>query len=68
MVNMTSASVPSRARKLQDSSVHSGPSLESLNSGRNSVMMDEYSDDDEEQGADTEQEVRSTHVGSRLVR
>ncbi|KAI6701831.1 hypothetical protein NL676_010967 [Syzygium grande] len=66
MVNMTSASVPSRALKLQDSSVHSGPSLESLNSGRNSVMMDEYSDDDEEQGADTEQEACFTGLESDI--
>lgn len=63
MVNMTSASVSSKAQKLQGSSVHSGPSLESLNSGRNSVMMDEFSDDDEEQGADTEQEVRTSLMG-----
>ncbi|XP_039163209.1 protein ENHANCED DISEASE RESISTANCE 2 [Eucalyptus grandis] len=62
MVNMTSTSVSSKARKLQGSSAHSGPSLESLNSGRNSVMMDEYSDDDEEQGADTEQEGSSTGI------
>ncbi|XP_056174226.1 protein ENHANCED DISEASE RESISTANCE 2-like isoform X2 [Syzygium oleosum] len=66
MVNMTSASVPSKARKLQDSSFHSGPSLESLNSGRNSVMMDEYSDDDEEQGADTEQEACFTGLESDI--
>ncbi|XP_030535297.1 protein ENHANCED DISEASE RESISTANCE 2 isoform X2 [Rhodamnia argentea] len=66
MVNMTSTSASSKARKLQDSSVNSGPSLESLNSGRNSVMLDEYSDDDEEQGADTEQEACSTGLESDI--
>lgn len=53
MVNMSSASVSSRkGQKMLDSSVSSA--------NRNSVMMDEYSDEDEEfQIAEAEQEVRS---------
>lgn len=51
MVNMSSASVSSRkGQKLLDSSVSSA--------NRNSVMMDEYSDEDEDfQIAEAEQEV-----------
>lgn len=51
MVNMSSASVSSRkGQKLHDSSINSA--------NRNSVMMDDYSDEDEEfQIAEAEQEV-----------
>ncbi|XP_056173693.1 protein ENHANCED DISEASE RESISTANCE 2-like [Syzygium oleosum] len=48
MVNMTSASVSSYKAKHNESTVHPTRSLETNASGRNSVMMDEYSDDDEE--------------------
>ncbi|KAK4792499.1 hypothetical protein SAY86_022934 [Trapa natans] len=50
MVNMTSASIRSkRAQKHNESSVHPGPSLQQMTAGsRHSVMMDEDSDDDEE--------------------
>lgn len=57
MVNMASTSVSSRkSQKLHDSSVHPSGSLDH---NRNSVTMDEYSDEDEEfQLAESEQEVR----------
>ncbi|KAI6706805.1 hypothetical protein NL676_009767 [Syzygium grande] len=48
MVNMTSASVSSYKAKHDESTVHPTPSLETIASGRNSVMMDEDSDEDEE--------------------
>ncbi|OWM65011.1 hypothetical protein CDL15_Pgr028729 [Punica granatum] len=50
MVNMTSASISSnRALKLNGSAVPPGPSLQQMTAGsRNSVMMDEESDEDEE--------------------
>ncbi|CAI0470873.1 unnamed protein product [Linum tenue] len=61
MVNMASASVSSKkSLKLQDSSAHHhSASLDQINTaGRNSAMLDEYSDDDEEfQIAEDEQEV-----------
>lgn len=60
MVNMASASVSSqKSQKLHVSSVHPSPSLDQINStNRNSVTMDEYSDEDEEfQIAEAEQEV-----------
>ncbi|KAJ7943926.1 ENHANCED DISEASE RESISTANCE 2 [Quillaja saponaria] len=59
MVNMASASVPSKKnQKLNDSSVNPNPSLDQMHAAnRNSVMMDEYSDEDEEfQIAESEQE------------
>ncbi|XP_077244736.1 protein ENHANCED DISEASE RESISTANCE 2-like isoform X2 [Tasmannia lanceolata] len=60
MVNMTSGSVSSkRDQKSQEPSVQRcPPSLDHINAAsRNSVMMDEYSDEDEEyQIAETEQE------------
>ncbi|KAG5540380.1 hypothetical protein RHGRI_020564 [Rhododendron griersonianum] len=47
MVNMASASASKKSQKLQDSSV--GPSLDQINAAnKNAVMMDEYSDDDDE--------------------
>lgn len=60
MVNMTSASLSSKkGQKLQDSSLHPTPSLDQLNNpSRNSVMMEDYTDEDEEfQIAEAEQEV-----------
>lgn len=59
MVNMASASVSSRkSLKQQESSVHPAPSLDQMNAGsRNSTIMDEYSEEDEEfQIAEEEQE------------
>ena len=58
MVNMASASVTSKKnQKLQESSDLSNAA------GRNSMMMDEDSDEDEEfQAPETEQEVCSTHL------
>ena len=56
MVNMASASVPSKkSQKLPESSV--GPSLDQINAAnKNAVMMDEYSDEDDELQT-TDQEV-----------
>lgn len=48
MVNMTSASVSSNKAKHNEFTVHPTPSLQTNASGRTSVMMDEYSDEDEE--------------------
>lgn len=59
MVNMTSDSASSKKyQKLQEPSVLPNPSLDQINgANRNSVMMDEYSDEDEEyQIAEPEQE------------
>ncbi|XP_024169686.1 protein ENHANCED DISEASE RESISTANCE 2 isoform X2 [Rosa chinensis] len=62
MVNMSSASVSSRkGQKLLDSSVSSA--------NRNSVMMDEYSDEDEEfQIAEAEQEAYQNGIQSDVKR
>lgn len=59
MVNMASASASKKNLKLNESSLHPSSSLDQLNAAsRNSVMMDEYSDEDEEfQLAEAEQEV-----------
>ncbi|KAG9452876.1 hypothetical protein H6P81_005780 [Aristolochia fimbriata] len=60
MVNMKSASVqPQKNQKFQEPSVETAPPLDQINSAsRNSNMMDEYSDDEDEfQVADTEPEV-----------
>ncbi|KAL1552709.1 Protein ENHANCED DISEASE RESISTANCE 2 [Salvia divinorum] len=57
MVNMTSVSSSSkRSKKLQSSSAHHrSPSLDQIHAAnRNSVLMDEYSDDDEDLQADQE--------------
>ncbi|GFZ16343.1 pleckstrin homology (PH) domain-containing protein [Actinidia rufa] len=50
MVNMASASVTSmKTQKLHASSIHRSPSLDQINAAnRNTVMMDEYSDDEDE--------------------
>ncbi|KAJ4829432.1 Protein ENHANCED DISEASE RESISTANCE 2 [Turnera subulata] len=59
MVNMASASVSSKKNvKLQESSIHPTPSMDQINAAsRNSTMMDEYSDEDEEfQIAEEDQE------------
>uniref|UniRef100_A0A2P2L3K4 Lipid binding protein n=1 Tax=Rhizophora mucronata TaxID=61149 RepID=A0A2P2L3K4_RHIMU len=61
MVNMASASVSKKNLKAQDSTVHPRFSLDQLNAAsRNSAMMDEYSDEDEEfQIAEEEREAYS---------
>ncbi|XP_010056185.2 protein ENHANCED DISEASE RESISTANCE 2 isoform X1 [Eucalyptus grandis] len=48
MVNMTSASISANKAKHNESNVQPAPSLQTNASGRNSVMMDEDSDEDEE--------------------
>ncbi|KAK8603892.1 hypothetical protein V6N13_096358 [Hibiscus sabdariffa] len=62
MVNMASSSVSSgKTQKMDELSVPAGPSLDQTNAAsRNSVLMDEYSDEDEEQMAEAEQEVCQT--------
>ncbi|XVE65385.1 hypothetical protein DITRI_Ditri07aG0176400 [Diplodiscus trichospermus] len=58
MVNMASSSVSSKKTQKIDESVSSAPSVDQINgAGRNSVMMDEYSDEDEEQMLEAEQEL-----------
>ncbi|KAL0371951.1 UNVERIFIED_CONTAM: protein ENHANCED DISEASE RESISTANCE 2 [Sesamum calycinum] len=63
MVNMTSISTSSkRSQKLQSSSAHHRtPSLDQIHAAnRNAVLLDEYSDEDEDfQGADQEVELYS---------
>ncbi|XP_021903100.1 protein ENHANCED DISEASE RESISTANCE 2-like isoform X2 [Carica papaya] len=71
MVNMSSASVSSnKGHKLQDSSCLSAPSLDQNNAAsRNSVMMDEFSDDDEEfQIAESEQEAYTSRLENETKR
>ncbi|GAV88834.1 START domain-containing protein/DUF1336 domain-containing protein [Cephalotus follicularis] len=71
MVNMASASVSSKkSRKLFESSVHPSASLEQNNAAsRNSMMMDEYSDEDEEfQIAEAEQETYSNQHENDIKR
>ncbi|KAK6947329.1 Protein ENHANCED DISEASE RESISTANCE 2, C-terminal [Dillenia turbinata] len=69
MVNMTSASALSKkSPKPPDSSVHPVPTLDQINAGsRNSVMLDEYSEEDEEfQIADAEQEASVSGLDSEV--
>ncbi|KAL9447943.1 hypothetical protein AB3S75_015428 [Citrus x aurantiifolia] len=71
MVNMASASVSSKKNQnLQDSLIHPSSSLDQLNAGsRHSVMMDEYSDEDEEfQLAESEQEANEKKIENDLKR
>ncbi|XP_042474999.1 protein ENHANCED DISEASE RESISTANCE 2-like [Macadamia integrifolia] len=71
MVNMTSDSISSKKnRKTQEPSVQPAPSLDQINAAsRNSVMMDEYSDEDEEfQIADGEQEAYPQRVENEVKR
>lgn len=71
MVNMTSASVSSKkGGKLHESSLHPGAPTDQINGvNRNSVMMDEYSDDDEEfQIAEGEQEADTPGLESDIRR
>lgn len=71
MVNMTSASVSSKkGGKLHESSLHPGAPTDQINGvNRNSVMMDEYSDDDEEfQIAEAEQESDTPGLESDIKR
>ncbi|KAB2088478.1 hypothetical protein ERO13_A03G000016v2 [Gossypium hirsutum] len=62
MVNMASSSVSSKkTQRMFELSVPSAPSLDQTNAAnRNSVLMDEYSDEDEEQMPETEQEAYPT--------
>lgn len=71
MVNMTSASLSSKkGQKLQDSSLHPTPSLDQLNNpSRNSVMMEDYTDEDEEfQIAEAEQEAYASRSENDIRR
>lgn len=67
MVNMTSASTSGKAQKSQ--SVHPGPSIDQLHSAsRNSVLMDEYSEEDEEyQIPDLDQEVKIVEAHNSVI-
>ncbi|KAB2039295.1 hypothetical protein ES319_D03G204100v1 [Gossypium barbadense] len=62
MVNMASSSVSSKkTQRMFELSVPSAPSLDQTNAAnRNSVLMDEYSDEDEEQMPEAEQEAYPT--------
>ncbi|KAK6934897.1 Protein ENHANCED DISEASE RESISTANCE 2, C-terminal [Dillenia turbinata] len=69
MVNMTSASVSSKkSPKPPDSSVPSAPTLDLINAAsRNSVMLDEYSEEDEEFPiAEAEQEASTSGLDSEV--
>ncbi|XP_021289036.1 protein ENHANCED DISEASE RESISTANCE 2 [Herrania umbratica] len=70
MVNMASSSVSSKkTQKIDDLSVQSAPSLDQINAAsRNSVMIDEYSDEDEEQMPDAEQEAYATKSDNDVKR
>ncbi|KAH9687045.1 protein ENHANCED DISEASE RESISTANCE 2 [Citrus sinensis] len=71
MVNMASASVSSyKNQNLQDSSIHLSSSLDQLiAAGRHSVMMDEYSEEDEEfQLAESEQEANEKKIENDFKR
>ncbi|XWS49470.1 hypothetical protein CRYUN_Cryun12cG0006200 [Craigia yunnanensis] len=58
MVNMASSSVSSKKTQKTDESAPPAPSVDQINgASRNSMMMDEYSDEDEEQMPEAEQEV-----------
>ena len=63
MVNMASSSVSSKKTQMMDElSVPPASSLDQINSAsRNSLLMDEFSDEDEEQMLEAEQEVLSYH-------
>lgn len=68
MVNMTSASMPSRKnQKFQDPSIHPCSPDRNIIPNRNSVMMDEDSDEDEDyQIPEAEQEVCTRLLGKRF--
>ena len=62
MVNMASSSVSSKKTQKIDGSVPPAPSADQINvASRNSLLMDEFSDEDEEQMLEAEQEVLSYH-------
>uniref|UniRef100_A0A5B6Z3M1 START domain-containing protein n=1 Tax=Davidia involucrata TaxID=16924 RepID=A0A5B6Z3M1_DAVIN len=69
MVNMASASVPSKkSQKPQESSMLRSLSLDQINSAnKNSVMLDEYSDEDEEFQA-VDQEAYPTSLENEVKR
>ncbi|KAL4323369.1 hypothetical protein GQ457_11G020460 [Hibiscus cannabinus] len=62
MVNMASGSVSlKKTQKIDELSVPAAPSLDQMNAAsRNSLLMDEYSDEDEEQMLEAEQEAYPT--------
>ncbi|XP_038695278.1 protein ENHANCED DISEASE RESISTANCE 2-like isoform X2 [Tripterygium wilfordii] len=71
MVNMASASVSSKkSQKSHESSIHPTPYLDQINNAsRNSAMMDEYSDEDEEfQIAESEQEAEGIKTENEVKR
>ncbi|KAE8690231.1 Protein ENHANCED DISEASE RESISTANCE 2-like [Hibiscus syriacus] len=70
MVNMASSSVPSKkTQKINELPVPPAPSLDQTNAAnRNSVLMDEYSDDDEDQMPETEQEAYPTKSDNDVKR
>ncbi|XP_039060423.1 protein ENHANCED DISEASE RESISTANCE 2-like [Hibiscus syriacus] len=70
MVNMASSSISSKkTQKINELPVPPAPSLDQTNAAnRNSVLMDEYSDDDEEQMPETEQEAYPTKTGNDVKR
>lgn len=68
MVNMASSVSSKKNQKLQELSILPSPSRDNVNSAsRNSALMDEYSDEDEEfQIAETDQEVSKLILRSTL--
>ncbi|EOY25290.1 hypothetical protein QUC31_009215 [Theobroma cacao] len=69
MVNMASSSVSSKkTQKIDDLSVQSASSLDQITASRNSVMIDEYSDEDEEQMPDAEHEAYATKSDNDVKR
>ncbi|KAB2017798.1 hypothetical protein ES319_D08G186800v1 [Gossypium barbadense] len=70
MVNMASSSVSlKKTRKIDELSVPPAPSLYQMNAAsRNSLLMDEYSDEDEEQMLEAEQEPYPTRSDYHVKR
>ncbi|OMO93445.1 hypothetical protein COLO4_16876 [Corchorus olitorius] len=70
MVNMASSSVSSKkTEKIDELSAPAASSLDQINhASRNSVMMDEYSDEDEEQIPEAEQEAYPTKSDNDVKR
>ncbi|XVE57330.1 hypothetical protein DITRI_Ditri04bG0082500 [Diplodiscus trichospermus] len=70
MVNMASSSVSSKkTQKMDELSVPHAPSLDQMNAvSRNSVLMDEYSDEDEEQMPEADQEAYLTKSDNYIKR
>ncbi|XVF52103.1 hypothetical protein PTKIN_Ptkin04bG0238200 [Pterospermum kingtungense] len=70
MVNMASSSVSSKkTQKMDELPLPSVPSLDQINAAsRNSLLMDEYSDDDEEQMFEAEQEAYPSNSDNDVKR